>query len=59
MKGKITKIIYWRDKTNEYEDNLYYVQIEYDNKYSEVCLITDEEFEEMRNKYESIMEEAE
>jgi hypothetical protein len=59
MTGKITKIIYWKDKSNEYEDNLYYIQVEYNGKYAEVSLITEDEFEEIKSKYEDIMQEAE
>ena len=56
MRGKITKIIYWKD--NEYEDNLYHIQVEYDGKYCEVSLITEDEFEEIKTKYGNLIEKA-
>jgi hypothetical protein len=58
MTRRITKIIYWKDETNEYEDNLYYIQVEYNNKYCEVSLITEDEFKEIKTKYGNLIEKA-
>jgi hypothetical protein len=57
MIGKITKILYWKDRTDK--NNLYHIQVEYDGKYAEVSLITEDEFEEIKNKYGNLMEEVE
>jgi len=59
MQRKITKIIYWKDKRNNHKDNLYYIQVEYENNFCEVGLITEEDFEEIKSKYKDIMQEAE
>jgi hypothetical protein len=53
MIGTITKIIYWKDK-----DGFYHIQVEYDGNYSEVSLVSVDEFEELKDKYGNIMEEA-
>jgi hypothetical protein len=57
MENKIlTKIIYWKDKSNKYEDNLYYVQFEYNNKYGELKLMTEEELLKIKNQYKDLIE---